>query len=300
LSSYQIDLMPSLKPSIGMLLNVSPDHLDRHGGFDSYAAIKARVPAAAEQAIIGCDDETTRAISDGASAGDGRLITISGGRIANGYGVQDGIVRSWSAANDTDEMIANINGVVSLRGTHNAQNAAAAAAACQALGLSASEIAAGLQSFPGLPHRMEELGRRGSAIFVNDSKATNAESTANALAAFTKNIHWIAGGLAKDGGIAGLSPYFPRITKAYLIGAAAKDFAQTLNGHCPYQLCETLDVATANAASDAAAARADEPIVLLSPACASFDQFRSFEVRGERFREFVSQLPGIVLREAGK
>ncbi|RMF06059.1 MAG: hypothetical protein D6773_04720 [Alphaproteobacteria bacterium] len=154
------------------------------------------------------------------------------------------------------------------------------------------QIAAGFASFPGLEHRMQEIARRGRVIFVNDSKGTNADAAAHALASFD-NIYWIAGGLAKEGGIEGLAPYFPRVAHAYLIGAAAPDFARTLEGRVDYTLCETLERAVRQAAEDAAASAAAEPAVLLSPACASFDQFRSFVVRGEAFREAVSQLPGV-------
>ncbi|MEA2981103.1 MAG: UDP-N-acetylmuramoylalanine--D-glutamate ligase, partial [Alphaproteobacteria bacterium] len=180
----------------------------------------------------------------------------------------------------------------SLRGAHNAQNAAAAAAAGLALGLSADQIQAGLRSFPGLAHRMEEVGRHDGVLFVNDSKATNADAAARALASFT-DIFWIAGGKPKSGGIVPLEGYFPRIRKAYLIGEAAAEFAATLDGKVAYEVTGTLDRAVTAAARDAEASGLKEPVVLLSPACASFDQYRNFEVRGDRFRELVLALPGI-------
>ena len=194
------------------------------------------------------------------------------------------------AAGGTAQPVAQIGGIGSLRGVHNAQNAACAAAAGLALGLSAEQIQRGLRSFPGLAHRMEEVGRKGRVLFVNDSKATNADAAARALASFT-DIFWIAGGKAKTGGITGLTGYFPRIRKAYLIGEAAQEFAATL-GSVPHVIAGTLDKAVELAAHDAAASAAPEPVVLLSPACASFDQYRNFEIRGTAFRDRVRELIG--------
>jgi UDP-N-acetylmuramoylalanine--D-glutamate ligase len=180
-----------------------------------------------------------------------------------------------------------------LRGQHNAQNAACATAAALALGLAPEVIQAGLRSFPGLAHRMEQLGRRGAVLYVNDSKATNADSAAQALACFS-DIFWIAGGKPKSGGIESLRGFFPRIRKAYLIGEAAEEFAATLGTAVPHEIDGTLDKALAAASRDADAAAAAEPVVLLSPACASFDQYRNFEIRGDAFRELVQALPGLV------
>jgi UDP-N-acetylmuramoylalanine--D-glutamate ligase len=188
--------------------------------------------------------------------------------------------------------IARIGGISSLRGRHNAQNAACAIAAALTLGLEPEEIQRGLISFPGLPHRMEQVGRRGRASFVNDSKATNAESAARALACFG-DIFWIAGGKPKTGGISSLSEYFPRIRKAYLIGEAAPEFAATLQGKVEHEIVGTLDRAVALAAHDAAAFAGADPVVLLSPACASYDQYPNFEVRGTAFRDLVGRLDGI-------
>jgi UDP-N-acetylmuramoylalanine--D-glutamate ligase len=192
-------------------------------------------------------------------------------------------------------VIAELGGIGSLRGLHNAQNAACAAAAALALGLEPAAIQAGLRSFPGLPHRMEEVGRRDAVLFVNDSKATNADSAAQALACF-HDIFWIAGGKPKTGGIESLRTFFPRIRKAYLIGEAAEEFAATLAADVPHQITGTLDKALAAAARDAGASAASEPVVLLSPACASFDQYRNFEIRGTAFRDLVRGLPGIVAK----
>jgi UDP-N-acetylmuramoylalanine--D-glutamate ligase len=183
---------------------------------------------------------------------------------------------------------------------HNAENACAAAAALMRLPepLTPEEIAAGMRSFPGLAHRMEVLGRQGRTLFVNDSKATNADSAEKALSSFAGDIYWILGGKAKAGGIASLVPFFSRVAKAYLIGAATEEFAATLQGKVPFERCGTLDVAVAAAARDAEASPAPEPVVLLSPACASFDQYRNFEVRGDAFRALVSAIPGIALNRS--
>ena len=296
LSSYQIDLMPTLVPTVALLLNVSPDHLDRHGTFARYAAVKTRILDHARWTVVGMDDATTREIAAAHVAGiGGRATAISGGPLTSGVGVRDGHVMRFADGNA--EPVADISGVVSLRGRHNAQNAAAASVAAGILGLSDDELATGLETFPGLPHRMEEVARRGRVIFINDSKATNSDSAANALASFARDIYWIVGGLAKDGGISSLDDYFARIARAYLIGEAADDFAQTLDGRVAFARCGTLETAVAMAADDAAAAEAAEPIVLLSPACASFDQFASFEVRGDAFRDLVAALPGAAIRE---
>jgi UDP-N-acetylmuramoylalanine--D-glutamate ligase len=188
--------------------------------------------------------------------------------------------------------VGDLAGVPSLRGEHNRQNALAALTVGTIIDPDPpwEDHLAALRTFPGLPHRMEEVGRLGRAIFVNDSKATNADSTEKALTAF-RDIHWILGGKAKEGGIFPLVPLFDRIAHAYLIGAASDAFAATLQGAVPFTRCETLDVATRAAAEGAAASGASEPVVLLSPACASYDQFRSFEDRGDQFRDLVRALP---------
>jgi UDP-N-acetylmuramoylalanine--D-glutamate ligase len=214
-------------------------------------------------------------------------------RISARNPVADGVYAEgeqlFAAANGASRAAVRLSGIVTLRGAHNAQNAAAAVAAVTALGLSPAEIAAGLRSFPGLSHRMEEVGRAGRTLFVNDSKATNADAAARALACF-EDIFWIAGGKPKTGGIDSLAPYFPRIRKAFLIGEAAAEFAATLQAaEVPLALCGTLERAVTAAAAEAASSAAAQPVVLLSPACASFDQFPNFEVRGDRFRALVGE-----------
>ena len=290
-SSYQIDLAPSLKPSVGILLNVTEDHLDRHGTLENYAAIKERLAAQADTAVIGVDDEWTRAAADRISRSGKTVERVSVlGPVRDGFYAEGSrIVRANGGKAET---VADLTGIGSLRGAHNAQNAACAIAACLALGLSLAALQKGLASFPGLAHRMQPIGRKGSVLFVNDSKATNADSAAKALASFI-DIFWIAGGKPKTGGLSSLAEFFPRIAKAYLIGEAAKEFAATLDGKVPYEIVETLDRAVPFAARDAAASRLKEPVVLLSPACASFDQYRNFEVRGQAFSDLVLAVPGI-------
>jgi UDP-N-acetylmuramoylalanine--D-glutamate ligase len=280
-SSYQIDLAPTLDPRVGILINVSEDHLDRHGTLKHYAAVKERLVAGVQAdgtAVIGVDDEWCMATADRVAAMGRNVVRIS--------------VHRRLAEGGKTQSIAKLDHIGSLRGLHNAQNAACAAAAVLALGLDAAAIQQGLRSFPGLAHRMEQVGRNGSVLFVNDSKATNADSSAQALASFT-DMFWIAGGKPKTGGITSLEKFFPRIRKAYLIGEAAADFARTLDGKVAYEMAETLDRAVSAAAADAGGSGLNEPVVLLSPACASFDQYRNFEVRGDRFRELVLALPGV-------
>jgi UDP-N-acetylmuramoylalanine--D-glutamate ligase len=317
LSSFQIDLAPSLNgPSgatVGVLLNLSPDHIDRHGTMASYAAIKERLVQGAEAAAIGGDDADSRAIAERIEP-QSRLYGFTAGRgsgmMPRLYAIGTSLFvleRSGITAASTE--IASTAGIGSLRGQHNVQNALAALAALRALQdrLDAhgqplkvwqpTRLQAGLASFPGLPHRMEEVGRIGDILFINDSKATNADSTEKALAAFPGNIHWIVGGKAKEGGIAALAVHFPRIARAYLIGDATESFAATLDGKTSYERSGTLEIAIASAAAEA---RKSGPgaIVLLSPACASYDQFRNFEHRGAEFRRLATSLAGFTARGA--
>jgi UDP-N-acetylmuramoylalanine--D-glutamate ligase len=293
-SSFQIDLAPSLDPSIGILLNVTEDHLDRHGTLADYAAIKERLVAGVQRdgtAIVGVDDNWCQAVADRIGRAGKRVERISVRRpLSDGLYVEgDQIMR---AAGGTARAIVQIGGIGSLRGLHNAQNAACATAAGLALGLSPEAIQKGLVSFPGLAHRMEQVARKGPVLFVNDSKATNADAAARALASFT-DIFWVAGGKAKSGGITSLAGYFPRIAKAYLVGEAAGEFAGTLQGKVPFVVAGTIERAVELAARDAEGSGLKEPVVLLSPACASYDQYRNFELRGAAFRDAVLKLEGI-------
>ena len=294
MSSYQIDLTPSLDPTVGILLNLSEDHIDRHGTMAHYAEVKERLVAGVQPqgtAIVGVDDGFSRDIADRLERAGKRVVRVSVRHpLPDGISVEhETILRTAGGARSE---IARIGGIGSLRGLHNAQNAACAAACALALGLAPDTLQQGLRSFPGLAHRMEQVGSRGNVLFVNDSKGTNADAAAHALSSFS-DIFWIAGGKAKQGGITSLTGYFPRMRKAYLIGEAAKEFSATLGGEVPHEISETLDVAVANAARDAEAAGLKEAVVLLSPACASFDQYRNFEIRGAKFRELVQALPGV-------
>jgi UDP-N-acetylmuramoylalanine--D-glutamate ligase len=293
-SSYQIDLAPTIDPTVGVHLNLTPDHLDRHGTFEHYGAVKERllrgVPSGGT-VVVGVDDNASAAMADRAERLGARVVRLSVRRpLASGL-FADGS-RLVRAENGAARVVADLAGIGSLRGAHNAQNAAAAYAALSALGVPDDVIQAGLRSFPGLEHRMQQVGRLGPVLFVNDSKATNADAAEKALSSYDA-IYWIAGGRAKAGGIAPLAPYFPRIRHAYLIGEAAADFAETLGGTVPVTIVRTLDNAVAQAAADAAQAADAEPVVLLSPACASFDQYPNFEIRGDAFVELVRALPGI-------
>ncbi|MEK1860929.1 MAG: UDP-N-acetylmuramoyl-L-alanine--D-glutamate ligase [Rhizobium leguminosarum] len=292
-SSYQIDLAPTLNPSAGILLNVTPDHLDRHGTMQHYADIKERLVAGSDVAIVGVDDSHSALIADRVQRAGVKVVRISRRNV-----VADGIYAEGTkliqAAGGAMLPFADLDGIQTLHGSHNAQNAAAAVAACLAVGVSADDIRAGLASFPGLKHRMQPVGQRGRVVFINDSKATNADAAAPALSSYDR-IYWIAGGLPKAGGITTLAPYFPRIAKAYLIGEAAAEFAATLGEAVPYEISGTLERAVAHAAADAERDENVASAVMLSPACASFDQYKNFEVRGDAFVGHVAALDGIAM-----
>lgn len=301
LSTFQIDLTPSLRADAAALLNITPDHLDRHGTLENYAAIKARIFAdlpAGGTAVIGVDDAPSRVIADGLH-GPFAVKRIAIGRaVETGVWAEDGVLIEVDRGRELGRV--SVAGIGSLRGAHNWQNAAAAYALARTQGLDAATIATGFSSFAGLAHRMEQVARAGSVLFVNDSKATNADAAAKALAAFT-DIYWILGGRPKAGGLAGLEPFFPRIARAYLIGEAADDFAAQLGPEVDHVRCGTLDRAVAAAAADASRSPAREPVVLLSPACASYDQFPNFEARGRSFRDHVMSLDGVSpVRPRGK
>jgi UDP-N-acetylmuramoylalanine--D-glutamate ligase len=261
LSSYQIDLTHSLDCDVAVLLNVSPDHLDRYDGMDDYAASKARLFAmqsTRHAAVIAAEDDYTRAVAGQVA---GRRVLVSSAQVKD--------QSRWP----------------SLQGPHNAQNVAAAAAAARELGVGDAAVARGLETYPGLPHRMERVAEKEDVLFVNDSKATNPTSAAPALAAYPA-VHWILGGLAKSDDLDPCEPYLGHVRAAYTIGEAGPMFARLLRPKVPVTECERLERAVGAAA---AAARAGE-VVLLSPACASFDQFRDYEARGEAFRAAVEAL----------
>lgn len=280
-SSFQIDLAPTIRPSVGVLLNVTPDHLDRHGTLANYAGVKERLIAGADRAVVVVDDDWTRAIATKYLSAEKDIFTGST------IGAAD-ITFEGSTVSFRKEPVADLAGVAALRGRHNGENACAAYGALRLAGLSDREIVPHMLTYPGLAHRMEQIGRLDATLFINDSKATNAESTEKALATWPGGIYIILGGKAKDGGIEILRPYFPRIAKAYLIGDAADTFAATLGRDVPFEVSGTMDVAVTKATEDALASGADESVVLLSPACASYDQYKNFEERGDHFRRLVA------------
>jgi UDP-N-acetylmuramoylalanine--D-glutamate ligase len=265
MSSYMLERIATLRFSAAAMLNLSPDHLDRHGNMTRYADVKRAIFArqtAADLAVVGIDDPLSAAMADDLSTGPMQIVRVSG----------RGIELDAPA----------------LPGEHNAQNAAAATAMARAFGVDDTIIAEAVRSFPGLPHRQARVGSVEGVTFVNDSKATNADAAARALGCYSR-IVWIAGGIAKAGGITALDGFFPRIVHAELIGRDATSFAETLTRYdVPHSIAGTLDAAVPAAFERARALGA--PVVLLSPACASFDQFSGFEARGDRFAALVAAL----------
>ena len=298
LSSYQTDLARRLMPDVAIFLNLSPDHLDRHGGLGGYFAAKRRLfdLTPPGRAIIGVDEPEGRFLAN-ALRGDketGDPVTaISVQRLLKGTGhsvfAANAMLSEWHAG--AEKVRLDLSKAPSLAGAHNWQNACAAYAACRRMGLEPEAIEAGFASFLGLEHRLERIGKRNGVLFVNDSKATNADAAEKALQAYDQ-VRWIVGGLAKEGGIGSLKDLFAKIVKAYLIGTAAADFAWEL-GSTPWEITGTLDGAVEAAAAEAKPGE----VVLLSPACASFDQYPSFDVRGDAYRRAVAALDGITMFE---
>ncbi len=281
MSSYMLERLAHLRFDAAAMLNLSPDHLDRHGDMMGYARAKRAIfdrQEGSDVAVIGIDDNASRAMAPGLAA---RVLTISAAGPAD-VCAPDGMLR------DAEGVICDLRDAPALPGAHNAQNAAAALALALGLGIPRQAIARGIASYPGLPHRQERVGSFGGVSFVNDSKATNADSTARALACYPLVV-WIAGGIAKAGGIEPLAPFFPRVAKAFLIGRDSALLAGTLARHgVPHAEVGTLERAVP--AAFAAARTGAAPVVLLSPACASFDQFAGFDARGDQFRALVRTL----------
>jgi UDP-N-acetylmuramoylalanine--D-glutamate ligase len=291
-SSYQLELMPSMVFDVAVLLNITPDHLDRHGGMDGYVAAKLRIferQTPKQAAIIGIDDEHCRAINQKvAGLKQQRVIPISvASRAAGGVYAEAGKLIDDMAGDGRSVM--TLADAPRLPGLHNWQNIAAAYAACRALGIAVEKIVAGVKSFPGLAHRQELIATIGGVAYINDSKATNADATEKALACY-QPIYWILGGRAKETGLDGLEPYYPRIAHAFLIGEATDRFAAALQGRVAFSKCGTLDAAVTAAHDMARREATPGAVVLLSPACASFDQYANFEERGDAFRRAVLAL----------
>ena len=290
LSSYQLDLTLSLRADVAIILNITPDHLDRHGDMDGYAAAKRRILLAqgkGDTAVIGVDDDWGQRICTEITAANRRTIWPISARKAMGRGVYalQGVL--YDATDGRAVAMTDLTAARSLPGRHNWQNAAAAYAAARALGLPAREAIDGLMTFPGLAHRMETICAIDGIRFINDSKATNTDAARQAMSAFPR-FHWIAGGRPKSG-IDCLSDLFGSVAKAYLIGEAAEDFADSLEPGTPVVRAGTIERAV-RAAFEDARAEGGGGIVLFSPACASFDQFADFEVRGDAFRAAVYAL----------
>jgi len=290
LSSYQTELARALTPDVAVFTNLSPDHLDRHGGMGGYFAAKRRLfsEGGPDRAVIGVDEVEGQFLANQLSQGaaDDRVIRISSGQKLEDFGwsvfARKGFLAEWRRGKQVASL--DLRAVAGLPGAHNHQNACAAYAVCRSLGLGPKQIEAALHSFAGLPHRSQLVREKDGVKFVNDSKATNVDSAAKALQAFAR-IRWIAGGMGKDGGIRDLMPHVGSVAKAYLIGQSAQDFAAELS-HVPHVICETMAQAVAMAAAEAEAG----DVVLLAPAAASFDQYPNFERRGEHFISLVAAL----------
>ncbi|HTR86896.1 MAG TPA: UDP-N-acetylmuramoyl-L-alanine--D-glutamate ligase [Reyranella sp.] len=290
MSSYQLELLQSLRATVAVWLNITPDHIDRHGDMAGYVAAKEHIfdrQQPGDCAVVGVDDAPSRAIY----AKMGKRFRIAAVPLALERPIAGGISFRAGKLIDADGYTADFSDVPTLPGAHNAQNAAAAWAACRWLRLTRDEIVAGLKTYPGLPHRQERVAAVGDITYVNDSKATNADATARALSSY-RDIYWILGGQAKEGGVAPLAEYFDRVRHAFLIGEATDLFAGQLDGKVGYSRCGDLQSAL-NAAHARAQSDGKGPaVVLLSPACASWDQWKSYEHRGDAFREMARGLPG--------
>ena len=266
MSSYQLDLCDKTHFNIACLLNLSPDHLDRHGDMAGYIAAKARIfqnQTFDDFAIVGIDDPDSKKTSESLQVQHVVRVSVD------------------------DDLLLDLSGCDALQGTHNRQNAYVAYHACKALGVEDTTIQAAMQDFGGLAHRMNRVLERDGVLYINDSKATNADSAAKALDTYD-TIYWIVGGIAKAGGIAPLVEYFPKVRKAYVIGQDADIFAETLQAQgVAHEICDVLDVATQYAMRDATQ---QGDVVLLSPAAASFDQFPSFEHRGDAFVDAIAEV----------
>ncbi len=306
MSSYQLDLTRSVTFDVAVLLNISADHLDRHGGMQGYIAAKKKIfrlhgkPTASLTAVVGVDNQKSRAVYEDLKAdGRRRVIAVSGhgrdeGPVAGGVYAAAGML-----IDDRDGRavpVMDLGGIEALSGAHNHQNAAAAFTVVRAAGLGEAAAADAIRGFPGLAHRQEVVAANDGVLYVNDSKATNSAAAARALAAHAAHgdIYWIAGGRLKEGGLAALTPYLANVRHAFLIGEAADAIAAFLGDRVPFDVSGDLATAFAQARDMARDMNkgAERPVVLLSPACASFDQFKDFEARGDAFRDLVESSGG--------
>ncbi len=294
LSSYQLELLQTFRADIAVWLNITPDHIDRHGDIPGYVAAKKNIfqrQRAGDCAVIGIEDEPSREIEREIAARPGiACIPVALDRpVANGISYRAGVLV------DADGYTVDFADVLTLPGDHNGQNAACAWAVCRWLDLPREAIVAGMKTYAGLPHRQERVAAVGNIVYINDSKATNADATARALSSYD-DIYWILGGQAKEGGVAPLASYFDRIRHAFLIGEATELFAGQLEGKLPYSRCgdlqSALDAAHVLAQREAQGEGKGPAVVLLSPACASWDQWKSYEHRGDAFRAMARALPG--------
>ncbi|HEU0118064.1 MAG TPA: UDP-N-acetylmuramoyl-L-alanine--D-glutamate ligase, partial [Alphaproteobacteria bacterium] len=292
LSSYQLDLFQQNLIRVAVFLNVTPDHLDRHGSMEGYIAAKKRILSNSQPQtlVLGTDEPDMLEVMRVAKGKRHILIeeiSMTHG-VASGVELRDNTMVAHRLTGTKD--IIDLSTLPALPGVHNWQNASAAFAACRALGLMFDQITRGLKTFPGLAHRQQLVAEINGVRFINDSKATNADASSKALACY-KNIYWIIGGKPKDGGLKGLENFTLRLAHAFLIGAASDDFADwCATNKVPFTRCNTLDVAVQKAADKAWKDKKPEAVVLLSPACASFDQFNNFEERGQKFAELVQEL----------
>ena len=294
MSSYQLELTKSITFDVAVLLNISADHLDSHGGMDGYVAVKKMIflrQTKPRTAVVGVDDDFCRAIYEDLKAQDEQeVIGISGeGEVAGGVYVVDGILIDDTEGQKTSVM--NLRDNPSLPGSHNWQNAAAAYAAVKSAGVQPRAVMACIKSYPGLVHRQEPVAIIDGIGYVNDSKATNAAAAARALICYDA-VYWIAGGRPKEGGLKAAGPFLGTVRHAFLIGEAAMEFSQFLDGRVPMTVSGDLKTALGDARKLAKKEKAEGAVVLLSPACASFDQFDDFEARGDVFKDLVEALPG--------
>ena len=294
MSSYQLELTFSITFDVAVLLNLSADHLERHGGMDGYIAAKRQIfnrQTKPRTAVIGIDDSLCRAIYDELYAVDDQFVigVSTKERVHGGVYVIDG--KMFDDTEGKETFVMDLRDVASLQGTHNWQNAAAAYAACKMTGIQPHAVMACINSYPGLVHRQEAVVIVDGVGFVNDSKATNGEAAARALACFD-DVYWICGGRPKATGLKACEPHFDRVRKAYLVGEAALTFSQELDGKVPFEISGDVETATKQAFADAKAAGLPGAVVLLSPAAASFDQFPNFEARGDLFKDVAENFPG--------